>query len=93
MDWTEFVRQNLTILDLRFMVTKPRHPRYEWKGNYCHHINLWTQHGKKRLYIPLSLISDAGYIDLSKKKCFYQDMEGAKEKIFEVFNYLTEHAG
>lgn len=92
-DWIDFVRQNMTTLDLKFMWSKPR-LRHSWKGDYTRHISRWSKYGRERLYIPISMTSDAGYIDLYNKK--YQvttDVEDAEDKLKEVYAYLSEHAG
>lgn len=93
-DWIEFVQQNRTALDLRFMWSKPKHPRKDWKGDYTRHIQLWMgRSGAKRLYIPLSMMIDAGYIDLYNKTYrVTTDAEGAEDKLREVYAYLSEHA-
>ncbi|KKN85472.1 hypothetical protein LCGC14_0277910 [marine sediment metagenome] len=94
MDWVEFVIQNWAMLDLRFRWSKPKHPRYDWRGEYIHHMNRWPGYERNRLYIPISFMSDAGYIDLIKKSFHVtSDIEGSKAKLKEVFDYLTEHAG
>lgn len=94
MDWVEFVRQNQTILNLRFRWSKPRHPKHEWRGEHTRQTHLWLKHGKERWYIPISMFSDAGYIDLySKSYVVTSDAEGSENKLKEAYAYLSEHAG
>lgn len=94
MDWVEFVMQNRSMLDLKFMVSKPKHPRHEWKGDYTRHIHLWLKFNRERLYIPISLIADAGYIDLwGRSYTVISSLEGAEEMMKEAYAYFSEHAG
>ena len=94
MDWTEYVQQNYTAMNLRFMVVKHKNPRHEWKGRFTNYITPWTRGPHSRLYIPITLVSNAGYIDLNRKTIGYiqPEIEGAEEKLQEVFDYLKEHA-
>ena len=94
MDWLDYVKQNHSMLNLRFMVSKPKHPRHDWRGHYTKRLSLWARYGKARLYIPISLVTNAGYIDLINKSYkVTSDMEGAEAKIKEVYAYLSDHAG
>jgi len=96
MSWLEYVKQNRTALDLRFMWSKPKHPKHDWKGYYTRHINMWISNEGYacRLYIPISMMSDAGFVDLiNKSYAVTSEIEGSEEKLKEVYEYLTEHAG
>ena len=95
MNWTEYVQQNYTALNLKFMVERYKHPKHEWKGRYINYIALWTRGPYSKLYIPITLVSNAGYIDLNKKTIGRIDpgIEGAEEKLQEVLDYLKKHAG
>ena len=88
MDWVKLVKQNYNALNLRFMWSKPVDRRCDWKGTYTRRLHLWAD---LRLYVPLSRLTDAGYINLIDHTIHVErDAEGAAEKLQEVFNYLKE---
>ena len=93
MNWLEYVRQNYTTLNLRFMYKKPKHPKYEWRGYYIRKLTIWDRYGEARLYVPYNMLEHAGYIDLLSKTMHPKDNEGAKAKVLEVYEYLIEQAG
>jgi len=93
MDWVKYAKQNRTALNMRFQVLKQRNPKSDWYGFYSRHISLWINSRRARLYVPLSLVSDAGYIDLIDHTIHQEiDLEGAAEKLQEVFDYIEENA-
>lgn len=86
MDWAKLVKRHYHALNLRFMWSKPVDRRYDWKGTYTRRVHLWAG---RRLYVPFSRLTDAGYIDLGDKSIHIEsDAQGAAEKLQEVYNYL-----
>lgn len=93
MNWLKWVQKNMPVLNMRFMVEKPRDVHRDWKGYHTRRLHLWVKGPHARLYVPLSLVTDAGYIDLNNKTmCHTTEMDGAKEKLLEVFKYIQKNS-
>ncbi len=95
MDWIKLAKRNYHALNLRFMWSNPVDRRYDWKGTYTRRIRFQAEWRGLEihflLYVPISYLTDAGYIDLKDKTIHLEnDVPGAAEKLQEVFNYLNE---
>ena len=99
MNYLDITRQNWTTIHLKFSITKPKHRLHTWKGEYANRPELWMRGEHARLYVPFSIISSAGYIDLHDGKIYPALYEGDRNKtdkvsrLKEVLAYLEEKAG
>jgi len=64
---SNYIRRNWPYVKMRLSLVQPKSAKHDWRGNYVSSPRLWERGENLRMYIPLSQMLTAGYIDLHRQ--------------------------